>query len=275
LNGVDYTTVQSVVRGNRTEFRQNNLKLVIDNRPATIYVLRSYLSICTPASIEMSINNTINVYHRGGPAALVETPIGLRVPAATATTSAAIRGQAAALVRTPPVVVPPVSLGMGHAIGPVEASISQSSGKSFQRALCVAETGDFDSATREQLRRFNAGSLDRDENVVSDTLATDADLRRLRASQRRFPSCRDAGFANAYELGLFSRYSTVDLQSYINTALAKAGVAQTVTITADSGRAVDPGVRQAITTLRAKYNLPGKAVFDKPFFDTMLGSISN
>ena len=89
LNGVDYTTVQSVVRGNRAEFRQNNLNLVIDNRPAAIYVLRNYLSICVPSSIEMSINNTINVFHRGGPRALEQLPIGLRNPVATSSTSAA------------------------------------------------------------------------------------------------------------------------------------------------------------------------------------------
>ena len=92
LNGVDYTTVQSVVRDNRTQFRTNNLNLVIDNRPAAIYVLRNYLSICMPSSIEMSINNTINVYHRGGPEALRNTPVGLRAAPATSGTSAAVRG---------------------------------------------------------------------------------------------------------------------------------------------------------------------------------------
>jgi hypothetical protein len=92
LNGVDYTTVQSVVRGNRTQFRANNLSLVIDNRPAAIYVLRNYLSICLPASIEMSINNTVNVYHRGGPEALRTEQVGLRTPVATGATSATVRG---------------------------------------------------------------------------------------------------------------------------------------------------------------------------------------
>jgi hypothetical protein len=88
--------VQSVVRDNRTQFRANNLSLVIDNRPAAIYVLRNYLSICMPSSIEMSINNTINVYHRGGPEALRNTPVGLRSAPATSSTSAGIRGQATA-----------------------------------------------------------------------------------------------------------------------------------------------------------------------------------
>ena len=105
LSGVDYTTVQSVVRGNRTQFRAKNLSLVIDNRPAAIYVLRNYLSICLPASIEMSINNTINVYHRGGPEALRTEQVGLRTPAATGGTAATVRG--APLRATDP-IAPPV-----------------------------------------------------------------------------------------------------------------------------------------------------------------------
>ena len=91
LNGVDYTTVQSVVRGNRSIFRGNNLSVVIDNRPAAIYVLRSYLTLCMPSSIEMSINNTINVFQRGGAEALREPAISLRMPVATSGTSAAVR----------------------------------------------------------------------------------------------------------------------------------------------------------------------------------------
>jgi hypothetical protein len=116
LNGVDYTTVQSVVRDNRTQFRANNLNLVIDNRPAAIYVLRNYLSICMPSSIEMSINNTINVYHRGGPEALRNTPVGLRAAPATSSTSAAVRGAPIRVDRPPPVTPPPAKL-MEDSIG--------------------------------------------------------------------------------------------------------------------------------------------------------------
>jgi hypothetical protein len=92
VNAVDYSTAGSVVRDNRTSFRANNLSLVIDNRPAAIYVLRSYLSICVPDTIEMSINNTLVVYHRAGPDALRVPPIALRMAPATASTSAAVRG---------------------------------------------------------------------------------------------------------------------------------------------------------------------------------------
>jgi hypothetical protein len=108
--------VQSVVRDNRTQFRANNLNLVIDNRPAAIYVLRNYLSICMPSSIEMSINNTINVYHRGGPEALRNTPVGLRAAPATSSTSAAVRGAPIRVDRPPPVTPPPAKL-MEDSIG--------------------------------------------------------------------------------------------------------------------------------------------------------------
>jgi len=141
LNGVDYTTVQSVVRDNRTQFRTNNLNLVIDNRPAAIYVLRNYLSICMPSSIEMSINNTINVYHRGGPEALRNTPVGLRAAPATSGTSAAVRGtpvRATERISEPvraPIERHPEFAEILDPYDPQAHSVSFVS--SLQRALCV------------------------------------------------------------------------------------------------------------------------------------------
>jgi len=224
LNGVDYTTVQSVVRDNRTQFRVNNLNLVIDNRPAAIYVLRNYLSICMPSSIEMSINNTINVYHRGGPEALRNTPVGLRSAPATAGTSAGVRGVTIRVDQPPPVAPPPAKL-MQDSIGPVERSISLSSGMALQRALCVAETGAFDSATRAQLRNFNIASLYPTDSNASDRLTTDADLARLRAAQRLYPSCQGSGFKNGFEEGLFARFGESKIRADLKLALEAVGSA--------------------------------------------------
>lgn len=137
LNGVDYTTVQSVVRDNRTQFRLNNLNLVIDNRPAAIYVLRNYLSICVPASIEMSINNTLNVYHRGGPDALRMPPVVLRTAPATSATSAGIRG-APVVIRAdrPPPVTAPVKISLVSPMTDIEKkSVSFDDAKAFQTLL--------------------------------------------------------------------------------------------------------------------------------------------
>jgi hypothetical protein len=169
LNGVDYTTVQSVVRGNRTQFRLNNLDLVIDNRPAAIYVLRNYLSICVPASIEMSINNTINVYHRGGPRALEELPIGLRNPVATSSTSASIRGTPIirdATKRLPPAPKNPVVVSATR-LNNFEQSLTKKEIEEFQKAVCVSPTGDLgplDSDTRVAIQR----ALNSSDQLLTD-----------------------------------------------------------------------------------------------------------
>jgi hypothetical protein len=273
LNGVDYTTVQSVVRDNRTQFRISNLNLVIDNRPAAIYVLRNYLSICVPSSIEMSINNTINVYHRGGPEALRNTPVGLRAAPATSSTSAAVRGAPIRVDRPPPVTPLPVKLMQGS-IGPVEGSISLSSGMALQRALCVPETGIFDAATRAQLRNFNIASLYPTDSAATDKLTTDADLARLRAAQRLYPSCQGSGFRNGFEEGLFARFGESKIRADLKLALQAAGLAVPEGLNATGAVGADNSIRQAVGSLRTKYNLAGQPVFDRTFYDTMLNNMA-
>jgi hypothetical protein len=274
LNGVDYTTVQSVVRGNRTQFRLNNLNLVIDNRPAAIYVLRNYLSICVPASIEMSINNTINVYHRGGPAALQELQIGLRNPVATSATSASVRGTPV-VIRTdrPPPDAPPLPAIMAGAIGPVETAISVTSGMALQRSLCVADSGEFDSATRAELRNFKAASLYPSDGSVTDRLTVDSDLRNLRAAQKKFPSCRAAGFLSGFEVGLFSRFGTTKMRDDLKRALIAANLPVPASFNASPAQPMDDTARQVISSLGTKYGLTGQSVIDRPFYEKMLNSL--
>jgi len=171
VNAVDYSTASSVVRDNRTQFRLNNLDLVIDNRPAVIYVLRNYLSICVPDSIEMSINNTVTVYHRSGPDALRIPPIALRTAGATATssTSAAVRGTPVVRAATEPlptikknlIVVSPTRLN-GY-----EQSLADPEIDEFQRAVCVKPThdlGPLGSETRTKIK----DTLKASDELLSD-----------------------------------------------------------------------------------------------------------
>jgi hypothetical protein len=67
---VEQSTVQSIVLKRRQEFRLSASRVPIDNRPAAIHALRSYLTICMPFTIEMEINTTITAYERGGASAL-------------------------------------------------------------------------------------------------------------------------------------------------------------------------------------------------------------
>jgi hypothetical protein len=65
---VDHTTVQTVVVGNRQAFRRDLLGFSssIENKPAAIHTLRSYLSICMPMTIAANINSTVTVFKQTG-----------------------------------------------------------------------------------------------------------------------------------------------------------------------------------------------------------------
>jgi hypothetical protein len=65
---VDHTTVQNVVIPNRHIFREDLLKVsaAIDNKPAAVHTLRTYLSICMPMTIAANINSTVTVFQQTG-----------------------------------------------------------------------------------------------------------------------------------------------------------------------------------------------------------------
>ena len=71
---VDKTTVQTLVLRRREAYRLQLQGIVVDNRPAAIHALRSYLSICTPYTIETDINSTITVFQQVGAGGLVTKP---------------------------------------------------------------------------------------------------------------------------------------------------------------------------------------------------------
>lgn len=65
---VDQTTVQSIVIPNRELFRRDLVKFSssIDNKPAAVHTLRTYLSICMPMTISANINSTVTVFKQTG-----------------------------------------------------------------------------------------------------------------------------------------------------------------------------------------------------------------
>ena len=67
---VDKTTVQTLVLRRRNDYRLQLQDVRIVNRPAVVHALRSYLTICTPFTIETDINSTITVFQQAGPGAL-------------------------------------------------------------------------------------------------------------------------------------------------------------------------------------------------------------
>jgi hypothetical protein len=71
---VDKTTVQTLVLRRRSDYRVGLQSIRVENRPAAVHALRSYLNICTPFTIETDINSTITVFQQVGAGGLVAKP---------------------------------------------------------------------------------------------------------------------------------------------------------------------------------------------------------
>jgi hypothetical protein len=169
---IDKSTVQSVVLGNQTQFRAQNIRVIVDNRPAAIYLLRNYLRLCVPFAIEMSINNTVTVYHRD-PSALQTTPLLLRTPVKGQTARALVESIPREGSRGPLPRVAGQSDGQQKepgeiAIGgqnAIEKKLPMPTFRNIQANLCVAKTGTFDDATRNALQQAKLGDTQSGQNA--------------------------------------------------------------------------------------------------------------
>ncbi|MGO8015901.1 hypothetical protein AB9E19_13200 [Rhizobium leguminosarum] len=70
LMEVNHSTVQTIVLSNQDRFRREFAGIQVGSRPTAIYVLRQYLRLCMPYTIENQINSTIVTYQLGGASAL-------------------------------------------------------------------------------------------------------------------------------------------------------------------------------------------------------------
>ena len=262
---VNQSTVQSVVLGHQTEYRIQTAKVQVRNRPMAIYLLRNYLRICMPFSIETSINNTITVYHRAGPEALRTEPLSTRAPRVAAATSPRV---AVRSTEAPPPAPPPIQTIIGP-IGPFEAALSLAEGTRLQEALCVDQpSGNFSVGnTRTRFREFNSAILLNSPAADNppDNIATSNIRERMRTAQRSFPSCQRAGFANGFEVGIISEISLAKLRSYIAVKLKAEGIAGFEDV-AKGGNVVDPQLRKAIAALRQRFGGAKSPELDPVFY---------
>jgi hypothetical protein len=81
LLSVNQSTVQSVVYGRQQQFRQTVLNYPVADRAYAIYLLRNYLRICMPITIETEINTSTTLVHRGA-GLEAETPVAGAIPPA-------------------------------------------------------------------------------------------------------------------------------------------------------------------------------------------------
>jgi len=133
---VDKTTVQTLVLRRRNDYRTGLQLVSIENRPAAVHALRSYLNICTPFTIETDINSTIMVFQQAGAGAL-DRKGPLVNPATVANTGTPMRVQTATQVverRDAGRVFKPVEVPLAQFF---EETLSQTEAERSLNALCL------------------------------------------------------------------------------------------------------------------------------------------
>jgi len=132
LISVNQSTVQTVVYSRQTDFRQKINGYVVPDQGAAIYLLRSYLRICLPTTIEAEINTTPTLVQRGDPMTAKNNPI--------------VNPVRPAVIRK---VSAPIQRVESHAISGEPTDPAVVAG--IRRALCLNEDGGLDEAAHKRL----------------------------------------------------------------------------------------------------------------------------
>jgi hypothetical protein len=251
---VDKTTVQTLVLRRRTEYRVGLQTVRIDNRPAAIHAMRSYLNICTPFTIETDINATIMVFQQVGAGGLDN-----KGPLVTPKTIPPQRAD------RPIVVTPGPRKPTPTALSDLEKTMGIDQARNIQRVLCVDDTGDFGpegSSTRRALIDFMAalGMQSRKPGVIEngDQLAA------LTKAIKDVQSCRVEALANSFETGIVSRFGEESVRSRIKRAIESVNkrITEKIVLSQDlinpsSSAAMGETIRASITALRKAYSALG------------------
>jgi hypothetical protein len=162
---IDHSTVQTVVLTRQRAFR-SGLPQVINNRPAAIYALRSYLRICMPFTIETEINNTVTLFERGvRPTTPLVTPQNI----------------AATMIARPTDVIPPFvaptpvsACEPGVCQGPFEIGLNKKRTIELQSNAKISPAdGKFTSVTKAAILLFLHSNKMKDPCAPNDISATD------------------------------------------------------------------------------------------------------
>jgi hypothetical protein len=75
LLAVNQSTVQEIVYNGQGQFRDKIKNYVVPDRPTAIYLLRNYLRLCMPTTIEANINVTSTLVQRGNGVAAEQSTV--------------------------------------------------------------------------------------------------------------------------------------------------------------------------------------------------------
>ena len=199
---VDKSTVETVVIQNQNFYRTSLPQGNIDNRATAIYVLRSYLRICTPFTIANQINTTVTLAHsNAGPGSPLIDPSVVHAAVITP------RQLISQPVR-PPVVRPDADIAPFF----IETNLSQAETNFVLRGLCLDKnqvTGSRADPLKALIRIY--------EETPDPLTPPSADLKISRSERQVIEQQPDCGAAkNYYEKTLFA--NTLSANEKANSA---------------------------------------------------------
>jgi hypothetical protein len=243
---IDKTTVQTLVLRRRDQYRVGLQTVRIENRPAAIHALRSYLNICTPFTIETDINATITVFQQVGAGGLDN-----KGPLVTPKTIPPQRAD------KPIIVTPPPPTPLGTALTPLEKNMGLEQARAIQRVLCIDDTGDFGplgSPTRRSLIDFMAAQ----GTTSTGKIETPGDLVPLTAAKNVVRSCAIEKLGSGFESGLFAKLGKKVVRDQIARAIERVNTRNTTKIVpsadfSNPDATMGDTIRDAVTKLRTTY----------------------
>ena len=237
LLDVDHSTVQTIVYTRQQQYRKANAGVIVPDRPAAVYLLRGYLRICMPITIETDINTSVTLVQSGVPPSLVQNMLVRKAVFG----GGEVRPPLTA--RTPMRPAPVQAAGLPNAETAEEKKISAPQlGRLQTDVLCVPATKAFDAATRDGIRVFQASF----GSTATGTISSAAELENM---VKRGQGACPADARNWYERKSFFQKGAPDpdrvkqLQHFLNVVLGADD-------SSNSG-VLDPDTRAKIEKARA------------------------
>jgi hypothetical protein len=93
LIAVNQSTIQQVVYDSQGEYRKKIKDWPVSDQATAIYLLRNYLRLCMPTTIEANINTTTTLVHSGAPLAATKNVVTKNVVVGNTTTPTVLRAR--------------------------------------------------------------------------------------------------------------------------------------------------------------------------------------
>ena len=257
---INSATIQSYVLARQTNFRVTIKGAVVNNRPAAIYLLRSYLRICMPSTIETEVNATVTLFERGGSAALDKGNALIGAEGARHVRNAApvaeyIKQLPGSGVDQP---LPPrptrvASVPPEGAVSVEEKQMTSRTLRALQAGVCLKDpSGKFDAETRAAFDQYLRGRQKRKPSAADGPFLRD-DINALNNAK-----CSPQ-FNNAFEVGWFTPSPGVTVAEFTEHFLGKLAKAPDVAPQGQTMKSLDATARAAIAKYR---HLVGRTLDD-------------